>query len=177
MNIALEQATNLRRETNRTAVLPTAQPHAPARPALPSPPLTRHSETHRASGETLDLHHSQGRDPTGLKLLPTVTRAVRTQISCAGYCPGPPWPVCGRGWPSAQGRRTVTPQPWRRNHSPTSSRFSKSHSSSLRGISRWGLLWPLPPTPDPSAHAVWRARRGHKSRAQAPPRRRGCQSP
>jgi len=52
MNIALEQATNLRRGTNRTAVLPTAQPHAPARPALPSPPLTRHSETHRASGET-----------------------------------------------------------------------------------------------------------------------------
>jgi hypothetical protein len=33
MNIALEQATNLRRGTNRTAVLPTAQPHAPARPA------------------------------------------------------------------------------------------------------------------------------------------------
>jgi hypothetical protein len=115
MNIALEQATNLRRGTHRTAVLPTAQPHAPARPAhtacrracvrgadvrvfasheqllclrhprwlrsgdlksptnatdpkplwlcsnppptqatnpLPSPPLTRHSETHRASGET-----------------------------------------------------------------------------------------------------------------------------
>jgi hypothetical protein len=36
------------------------------------------------------------------------------------------------------GRRTVTPQPWRRNHSPTSSRSSEYHSSSLRGISRWG---------------------------------------
>jgi hypothetical protein len=34
MKIALEQARKLRRGTNRTAVLPTAQPDTPARPVF-----------------------------------------------------------------------------------------------------------------------------------------------
>ena len=165
MNIALEQATNLRRGTNRTAVLPTAQPHAPARPALPSPPLTRHSETHRASGET----------PARFTPLPGArpNRAEATAY-CDARCADTN-KLCGLlSWTSLAGVRSwlaissavVAPSHPSRGGETTRRRLRVPRSTTARrcgGSHAGGLLWPRPPVSDPSAHAVWRARRGHKS--------------